>query len=83
MRAGAVGRDRERLAGKPDKLLEDGRVTTDPTKRREVYARAEEHMVKNVPYIPYYVIKRAFLTTASVRGFLLDVRAFEVFTMPG
>lgn len=62
-----------------DRLLEEGRVTTDPAKRREIYVRVEEHLIKNVPYIPYYVIKRAFLTTSAVHGFQLDVRAFEVF----
>ncbi len=62
-----------------DRLLEEARVTTDPAKRKELYVRVEEHLNKNVPYIPYYVIKRAFLSTAKVQGFLLDVRAFEVF----
>jgi len=39
----------------------------------------QEHILRNVPYIPHYVITRAFLTTAAVQGYKLDVRAFQLF----
>ncbi|MGQ0572377.1 MAG: ABC transporter substrate-binding protein [Armatimonadota bacterium] len=62
-----------------DRLLEEGRSTMDTRRRYEIYTRAQEHILRNVPYLPYYVIKRAFLATAAVNGYMLDARAFELF----
>jgi len=62
-----------------DRLLEEGRSTMDTRRRYEIYTRVQEHLLRNAPYIPHYVITRAFLTTAAVHGFMLDVRAFELF----
>jgi peptide/nickel transport system substrate-binding protein len=62
-----------------DRLLEEGRMTMDTRRRMEIYTRAQEHLLRNAPYIPFYVITRAFLTSAAVQGFMLDVRAFELF----
>lgn len=62
-----------------DRLLEEGRTTMDQRRRFEIYTRAQEHLLRNVPYIPFYVISRAFLTTAAVNGYTLDVRAFQLF----
>ncbi|MDR7426364.1 MAG: ABC transporter substrate-binding protein [Armatimonadota bacterium] len=62
-----------------DRLLEEGRVTMDPRRRFEIYTRAQEHLMRNVPYIPFYVIRRAFLTTGNLNGYVLDARAFQLF----
>ncbi len=62
-----------------DRLLEEARTTIDAANRKETYARVQEHLVKNVPYIPYYLITRAFLTRASVKDYMLDARAFQLF----
>lgn len=62
-----------------DRLLEEGRTTMEPRKRYEIYTRVQEHLLRNAPYIPHYVITRAFLTTAAVNGYRLDIRAFQLF----
>ena len=62
-----------------DRLLEQGRTTLDTRQRFQIYTRIQEHIIRNVPYIPYYVITRSFLTTSSVNGYLLDARAFQLF----
>lgn len=62
-----------------DRLLEEGRSTMDTRRRMEIYTRAQEHLLRNAPYIPHYVITRTFLAASNVHGYMLDVRAFELF----
>jgi len=62
-----------------DRLLEEARSTMDLRRRRELYVRVQEHLIKNVPFIPHYNITRVFMTTGQVRGYRLDARAFQLF----
>ncbi len=62
-----------------DRVLEEGRVTTDPARRAELYQRAQQILLRDVPYVPYYVITNPYITSASLSGFKLDVRAFMMF----
>ncbi len=62
-----------------DKLLEEGRVTLDPKRREQIYARAQELMLQRVPYIPYYVQADVWAVRSEVKGLSFDARALTMF----
>jgi len=62
-----------------DKVLEEGRITLDPKRREEIYARAQELLLQRVPYVPYYVQADVWAVRSEVKGLIFDARAFPMF----
>ncbi|HBY96776.1 MAG TPA: hypothetical protein DEP84_22985 [Chloroflexi bacterium] len=59
-----------------DSLLAEGRRTTDPADRAKIYEEAQKIILEDTPYIPYYLIKNAYIVNARVQGFKTDIQAF-------
>ncbi|MEM0038599.1 MAG: ABC transporter substrate-binding protein [Zestosphaera sp.] len=51
-----------------DRLLELGRSVADMSKRSEVYARAQEILLKDLPLIPLFVLKEYTAVSKNVKG---------------
>ncbi len=54
-----------------DVLLELGRSVTDMTERSEVYSRAQELLLKDLPLIPLFVLKDYTAVNKNVKGLLI------------
>jgi peptide/nickel transport system substrate-binding protein len=52
-----------------DALLEDGRRTMDPKKRKEIYDRAQIMILENVPHLWLYSADTIDFTQTAVKGF--------------
>jgi peptide/nickel transport system substrate-binding protein len=52
-----------------DALLEEGRRTLDPKKRKEIYDRAQIMILENVPHLWLFSADTIDFTQASVKGF--------------
>jgi peptide/nickel transport system substrate-binding protein len=59
-----------------DALLEAGRTTLDQTARAKIYQDIQKLAWEDVPYVPYYVIKNAYVLNSRVQGFTTDIQAF-------
>jgi peptide/nickel transport system substrate-binding protein len=61
---------------KVDKLLVQGRTTTDNAQRAKIYGQIEEIVATDVPYIPYYNISNPFIVSAKAQQFKIDRQGF-------
>ncbi|MBI3734141.1 MAG: ABC transporter substrate-binding protein [Chloroflexi bacterium] len=52
-----------------DKLLEDGRTTADPVKRKEIYASVQKSLTEAAPWVWLYVGYEYRIMQPSVKGF--------------
>jgi peptide/nickel transport system substrate-binding protein len=52
-----------------DAMLEDGRRTMDPKKRKEIYDRVQLMILENVPHLWLFSADTIDFTQASVKGF--------------
>lgn len=59
-----------------DALLEEGRITLDQAARAEIYQQIQEIMLRDMPYVPYYLIQNPYIVTSRVQGFRADEQAF-------
>ncbi|MDR3279315.1 MAG: ABC transporter substrate-binding protein, partial [Synergistaceae bacterium] len=63
-----------------DKLLEDGRVETDPAKRVEIYKKAEQLIVEDAPWVYLFYYYNNLAAQKRVGGAVLP--AFGDYTSP-
>ncbi len=54
-----------------DRLLEHGRSTPDVTKRKRLYAEAQQIVARDLPYIPLWWVKNVAVKNPSLTGFVL------------
>ncbi|HVO94962.1 MAG TPA: ABC transporter substrate-binding protein, partial [Terriglobales bacterium] len=54
-----------------DRLLEEGRRTTNTTERRRIYRRAQAIIADDLPYIPLWWWKNIVVTRPGLHGFVL------------
>ncbi len=54
-----------------DRLVEEGRRTTDPQRRREIYGRAQEILAEDLPYVPLWYTMNVLAARRGVTGFRL------------
>ncbi len=59
-----------------DALLLQGRTTLDQTARAAIYQQAQEILLNDMPYIPFYQIDLAFVLSSRVQGFRTDAQGF-------
>ena len=55
-----------------DSLMQQGRVETDPAKRREIFARFEQHLAEASPWIWLYAAMAYTAQVPGVKGFVPD-----------
>jgi peptide/nickel transport system substrate-binding protein len=53
-----------------DRLLEDGRTTTNLAKRKLIYSEVQKTLAEELPYIPLWWWKNAVVKRPSLRGFV-------------
>jgi peptide/nickel transport system substrate-binding protein len=53
-----------------DRLLEQGRATTDPAARKLLYQRAQNIIADDLPYVPLWWWKNVVVKSPKVRGFV-------------
>ncbi|HZD42340.1 MAG TPA: ABC transporter substrate-binding protein, partial [Terriglobales bacterium] len=53
-----------------DKLLEQGRRSTDTNERKLIYRRIQMILARDLPYIPLWWVKNVVVRTPSLRGFV-------------
>ncbi|MEM3658352.1 MAG: glutathione ABC transporter substrate-binding protein [Candidatus Hadarchaeum sp.] len=52
-----------------DSLIEQGKAELDPDVRRQIYARLQELVMNDSPWIPLYVYDQIFAMRADIEGF--------------
>lgn len=57
-----------------DKLLNDGRITVDETKRTAIYDEAQKYLVEQQPWVPLFVRQNAF----GIRKEIKDARVHKI-----
>lgn len=57
---------------KMDGLIEEGRITSDPEKREEIYKEIAEILAEEVPVVPIYFQNMSVGVNKKVEGFKLD-----------
>ncbi|WNS78347.1 ABC transporter substrate-binding protein [Domibacillus sp. DTU_2020_1001157_1_SI_ALB_TIR_016] len=62
-----------------NQLLEQGYLESEPDKRKEIYKKAQEYIIKNVYSIPTYLFQYSFATGSEVNGITFDSPSFPVF----
>ncbi len=55
---------------KLDRLLEQGRTTTDVTERKLIYSQVQRILAEDLPYIPLWWKKNVVVTEPFLRGFV-------------
>ena len=53
-----------------DTLLEQGRITLDVQKRREIYSRVQKILAEELPYIYLWYLRTTAVLNTSVKGFV-------------
>jgi peptide/nickel transport system substrate-binding protein len=53
-----------------DRLLDQGRKTTDRAKRKLVYAQAQQILAEDLPYVPLWWWKNVIVKRPSIEGFV-------------
>jgi peptide/nickel transport system substrate-binding protein len=53
-----------------DRLLEQGRATTDAAERRTIYRRAQKVIADDLPYVPLWWWKNVVVKRGNVHGFV-------------
>jgi peptide/nickel transport system substrate-binding protein len=53
-----------------DRLLEQGRISTDETERKRIYGQAQKLLAEDLPYVPLWWWKNVVVKQASVKGFV-------------
>jgi peptide/nickel transport system substrate-binding protein len=53
-----------------DRLLDQGRKTTDRAKRKFVYAQAQQILAEDLPYVPLWWWKNVIVKRPSIEGFV-------------
>ncbi len=61
---------------KMDRYLGYGRTTTAPGPRANLYAKAQQLALTDMPYVPFYDIQNAYIVNGRVHGFSVDTQAF-------
>ncbi|HTN72239.1 MAG TPA: ABC transporter substrate-binding protein [Methylomirabilota bacterium] len=56
--------------GEVDRLLEEGRTTTDMTSRKLIYSRVQRILADDLPYISLWWWKNVVVKTPSLQGFV-------------
>jgi peptide/nickel transport system substrate-binding protein len=59
-----------------DRLLVQGRRTTNDAERRRIYLRVQQIVATQFPYIPFYNIINPFIVTARTQAFKVDRQGF-------
>jgi len=59
-----------------DRLLVQGRNTTNDAERQKIYLRVQAIVATEFPYIPYYNIANPFIVTARTQAFKTDRQGF-------
>jgi len=54
-----------------DRLLEEGRVISDFKARTEVYSRAQQILLEDLPLIPLFVVKSYTAVSVNVKGLII------------
>jgi peptide/nickel transport system substrate-binding protein len=57
-----------------DRLLDTAAVTADPTRRKELYYKAQEVLVEYVPFVPILSFNLNMAVVKGVRGLMPDIR---------
>jgi peptide/nickel transport system substrate-binding protein len=52
-----------------DELLEQGRATTDPARRKAIYAKVQQTVAAELPFIPLWWVKNIVVRSPAVHGF--------------
>jgi peptide/nickel transport system substrate-binding protein len=52
-----------------DRLLEEGRITTDPAARRLIYAKVQHIAAADLPFIPLWWVKNVVVRNPALEGF--------------
>jgi peptide/nickel transport system substrate-binding protein len=53
-----------------DRLLEQGRATTEQAERKRIYQRAQSIIAADLPYVPLWWWKNIVVKSPEVRGFV-------------
>ncbi|MGF7048838.1 peptide/nickel transport system substrate-binding protein [Paenibacillus sp. DS2015] len=62
-----------------DKLLEQGAVEADPTKRLEIYTKVQHYIIDNAVVLPIYVFPYTVAAAESVEGLKFDTLGYPLF----
>jgi peptide/nickel transport system substrate-binding protein len=62
-----------------EQLLQAGSLELDPTRRREIYGRAQHLIVERTYSIPAYVLTYSVAAANRVEGIAIDVHGFPLF----
>ncbi|MFE5321792.1 ABC transporter substrate-binding protein [Paenibacillus sp. NPDC056579] len=62
-----------------DQWLEEGYLENDTAKRKEIYKKVQEYIIKNVYSIPTYVFQYSVASVKVVNGITFDYPAWPVF----
>jgi len=61
---------------KMDRLLGYARTTIDSKSRANLYTKAQQQALDDMPYVPFYNIQNPYLLSGRVRDFGVDTQAF-------
>jgi peptide/nickel transport system substrate-binding protein len=53
-----------------DRLLDQGRKTTDRAERKLIYAQAQKILAQDLPYVPLWWWKNIIVKRPSIQGFV-------------
>lgn len=53
-----------------DRLLEQGRKTTDTAERKTIYGQVQRVLAEELPYIPLWWVKNVTVQNAAIKGFV-------------
>lgn len=62
-----------------DKLLEQGRVETDDTKRADIYKQIQKYIIDQAVILPIYVFPYTVAADKSVKGLVFDSLGYPLF----
>jgi peptide/nickel transport system substrate-binding protein len=65
-----AGRNRGRyVSSEMDKLVEEGRITLDPEKRKRIYAEVQRIARRDLPYISLWHVNNTSIIHKKIRGY--------------